>query len=750
MTGKKGMGRSPEKVISREKSKQQDPKALSKNRRVTASKLKPSQASVKKNSPASYLTGQVLPQILQEKVNEKWNACWPVSALRPIAVLDLICYILFIKKLEEKGLIISRNVRLDNIFPTKEEDELSWSVFKNLDGVALRKLFTKEKGITDLIKNYSGTNLQYSQFLKQPLSLSPTANLLTNVIDLIKIMEVEDAPVQAAIFDCLLNKTEIELHNCHAYSQDNIARFIVEMMNPTPADLILDPYAGLGFYLVQCVKHFKKKNSAYNNIFDENYFSRIYSGLESDPTRLRICAMNLIMNGIDSPALNVGNISLLQDETELPSLIISNLILENANNSNAANGNYVQKLVGGSEAGFMNLVMKKLRDDGRAAIVLPEYFLYNNSQEVSEVRKCMVADKLLEAVINLPHTGDELFSGACIIILNKLRNKKNDRVWFYKILHQPSATGIDNEKEPGVEGNMLSIDYDFVVAIIASWKNRGRSIEIERNEESFFVTVNEIMNRDYNLCFNEYRKGNKEDCFHFAEEPPVAKKEMPKRLILQMKIPPVFVKRNIRQTIRPVLHKISVSIVPALLFFLIATPAIEVLVGKKNNNDSPVSTKKMLQPVEKEVRRSFLPVDEKKSMPAILTPQQIKAILYDTSGIKHFDEPRGDQPMPSSDSIRQLANDEEDNSVAKEILAQGQKNDPSPGNFHVKYSVVDTTFFHDEPIAQSRRKTYLDPLNKNVLRSLQDKNGFIYIVYTNALGRTSKGWISKKDLRPLQ
>ena len=68
----------------------------------------------------------------------------------------------------------------------------------------------------------------------------------------------------------------------------------------------------------------------------------------------------------------------------------------------------------------------------------------------------------------------------------------------------------------------------------------------------------------------------------------------------------------------------------------------------------------------------------------------------------------------------------------------------------IQYIVTDTTFFHDQPDESTRRKSYLDPLNKNVLKPIQDKNGYIYIVYTNRFGRTSKGWINKKDLKPVR
>ena len=133
-----------------------------------------------------------------------------------------------------------------------------------------------------------------------------------------------------------------------------------------------------------------------------------------------------------------------------------------------------------------------------------------------------------------------------------------------------------------------------------------------------------------------------------------------------------------------------------------------------------------------------------------LSQQQIKAILYDTAGINHFKEQPNNQLPSQSDSASEL-NNEGDEKSQNDFESTADDGTQSYGkNLQVKYKVVDTTFFHDEPVTGSSRKTFLDPLKNNVLNSLQDKNGFIYIVYTNALGRTSKGWINKKDLKPLR
>ncbi len=68
----------------------------------------------------------------------------------------------------------------------------------------------------------------------------------------------------------------------------------------------------------------------------------------------------------------------------------------------------------------------------------------------------------------------------------------------------------------------------------------------------------------------------------------------------------------------------------------------------------------------------------------------------------------------------------------------------------IKYRVVDTTYFHNHPSISSVRKIYLDPHKNAILTPLHESNGFIYIVYTNKLKITSKGWIDKRYLARIE
>lgn len=83
-------------------------------------------------------------------------------------------------------------------------------------------------------------------------------------------------------------------------------------------------------------------------------------------------------------------------------------------------------------------------------------------------------------------------------------------------------------------------------------------------------------------------------------------------------------------------------------------------------------------------------------------------------------------------------------STSKTVASLASKQLSNPLAIRVQYTVTDTTFFHNQPDESTSRKTYLDPLNKNVLNPIQDKNGFIYIVYTNHFRANLEGMDKQK------
>ena len=124
---------------------------------------------------------------LQKKVDEKWDACWPLSQLKPVIILDLISYLFFFKKASENKLAFQESEKLPNsTFSIAEETEtLNWEVFKNLGSRSMHESFTQKNGVIDSLKNYR-RGVIFNEFIKGDLLLAPTPKTLANSVTLLK------------------------------------------------------------------------------------------------------------------------------------------------------------------------------------------------------------------------------------------------------------------------------------------------------------------------------------------------------------------------------------------------------------------------------------------------------------------------------------------------------------------------------------------------------------------------------------
>ena len=312
-------------------------------------------------------------------------------------------------------------------------------------------------------------------------------------------------------------------------------------------------------------------------------------------------------------------------------------------------------------------------------------------------------------------------------------------------INKKDADSIDTGKN---DVFAFTEEYDDVPDILTRWKNEkeetGRS-----TDKSFYVSVDEIKTNNYNLSFNEYRRIVKEPELHTPNEAYIPDKEnAPGNTIQKLAEPNIKIKLSAQ--VAPVKRRLSAIFVSVMVICIGALAFYFMYFKNKNDNAISTTTKYNVSPGKIKPEQPTHNLVTNTPVSGMLSAEQIKTILKDTTGIIHFQDQANDLSTSTKNPGKRLA---KHNNV---VTLVGKRPGKTPeagtsGNaLKVKYTVTDTTFFHDQPDESTRRKSYLDPLNNNVLNPIQDRNGFIYIVYTNHFGRTSKGWINKKDLRPLR
>ncbi|MEO8823999.1 MAG: N-6 DNA methylase [Ginsengibacter sp.] len=628
---------------------------------------------------------------LQESIDNKWKNCWPVSDLRPLALLDLISYLFFIKKSDDLALI-HQNVKtsgIDNFIYTKEIEDFTWSSLQNLSDREIHQLFIKENGVFGLMNNYAKLDSIYSDYFKSPLLIEPTPKLIFNAIEIINLIETNDKATRVKIVEYLFEKLNSSSKSSQAFIPAPILNLMVAIADPISDDNIFDPAAGNGSLLISAFKHIHSNNHSVLPSPANQLSEFKISGVESDVVHLRVAAMNMMLHGINDPGIYVTPHG--KTVKEKYSLIISSLLsAEEITTSENASAVFTER-----ESSLLNDITERLSSSGRAVVLVRQDLLQNGSSSILQLRKKLVDQYNLEGVITLDTKKDTLFSGAAILIFDK--SKSTDNIWFYK---WRTANKKTNKSSSDDENR----NYDMTEAahIMEQWKIR-KDLPVPSSAYCFYIPVDNVRSNNYNLSFNDYKLKR-------LLEPAglEAGKDIPGKM------------ETILAANKESLHE----------FFESGTPL----------------------PIEKQKRKvaSILVIV------FILIGVALAFIwTYSRQDGKNFmgksSSPAGNRldnnSKISGSKISNIPSASNDLVSFMDQSKGGNNSESKPGS--KKYTVINKAWFHSEPDSAKIKPLYIMPRKELVLTSQEEENGFVYVVYINANGETTHGWLDKKDLQPL-
>lgn len=625
---------------------------------------------------------------LRKNIDEKWNACWPLSTLKPIAILDLISYLFFFKKISGHILVSENSENKSNLGFTnpKERELITWSTFKTLDEQNMHIVFSCENGVLDLVKKYH-RHSAYEVFLKGNLLLSPTPKLLFNASAIIKLIESNDEKTKGSIIEYLLNKTEVNGQNGQAFLPEHLADLMVSIIQPKEIDWLLDPSAGNGNLLVNSLKYISKKNPEFSRNLANNFGSGRFVGIESDLTNLRIGGMNIILNGIPNPELKIFSSALNLDSitTEQPTVFVANLVFTAGDNKQGSEGNSLMEPTR-KEIFHLNFILKNSNPGTRAVVIIPDAFLYNIGTEIIKVRQEIIDNFKLEGVISVNDRTAPQFLGTGILIFSR-ETTPTDKVWFYKIESKVKSNKQNGDTENSNPDNSKDISgqQDDVMNIINQFRNRDSKTE-KKNPDFFYITADDIRSRNYNLSYNEYI------LFLNQEKPssPTESNSIEKRIgINQIKNQPLF----------PAAEKIPLPKKSYAKKIIVISIFSIIIIGGGF--------------------LSYWVFYLKKDFPFFTKPASIASKPKDSTISSSTINTKNTIQLPDSTNITST-----------------------------KYVVVTRAYFYSTPDSNARRDIYINRYSNTILTPIDEKNGFVYVVYINKRGESTKGWLNKKDLRP--
>ena len=440
-------------------------------------------------------------------IDKIWLTFHSGGVANPLTVIEQITYLLFIKGLDETELKnesddILLGIESKRIFD-KEHQNCRWSVFKDFE--ASRMFKTVQEEVFPFIKTLGNDRKSsYAKYMEEAIFLVPTPIVLQKVVTAIDKIDMKDRDTKGDLYEYLLSKLATSGTNGQFRTPRHIIRMMVELMNPTSKDVIVDPACGSAGFLVEAGEYLRKNEPDLFNYQDklEHFNNTMFYGFDMDRTMLRISAMNLMQHGIENPNIDYKD-SLSEDNEDKSkyTLVLANPPFKGSIDSERTSKDLLEVTkTKKTELLFLALFLKILKIGGRVASIVPDGVLFGSSNAHKSIRKEIVENHKLEAIISMPSGVFKPYAGVstAIMIYTKTGVGGTNKVWFYDMT--ADGFSLDDQRQPVKENDIPDI--------IERFKNREAEEEQnrKRTEKSFFVTKEEIAEYVYVLSINKYKE----------------------------------------------------------------------------------------------------------------------------------------------------------------------------------------------------------------------------------------------------
>ena len=438
-------------------------------------------------------------------IDRIWTNFWEGGVTNPLTVIEQITYLLFIKGLDDIDIAHEKSdhmlgIKTKRIFDERHQ-ECRWSIFKNYPAEKMYKIVGED--VFPFIKSLGNNkNSGYAKYMEDAIFIIPTPIMLQRVVTAIDKLKMKDRDTKGDVYEYLLSKLSTAGTNGQFRTPRHIIKMMVELMKPTPEDIIVDPAAGSAGFLVEAGEYLRNNR---NDLFltenlKEHFNNTMFYGFDMDRTMLRIGAMNLMQHGIENPNISYKD-SLSEDneDNNIYTLVLANPPFKGSIDSERTSKDLLNiTKTKKTELLFLALFLRILRTGGRAASIVPDGVLFGSSNAHKAIRKEIIEKHKLEAIISMPSGVFKPYAGVstAIMIFTKTGDGGTDKVWFYDM--KADGFSLDDQRQP--------IKENDIPDIIKRFNNRNSKEEQERarTEKSFFVPKEEIVeNVSTN---NEFRK----------------------------------------------------------------------------------------------------------------------------------------------------------------------------------------------------------------------------------------------------
>lgn len=484
------------------------------------------------------LTGNI-----RNQVDQIWNAFWSGGVSNPLSVIEQLTFLMFIKRLDDLHTVEERKAEdlgipmSRRIFPEGSDDKgepydnLRWSRFKHFEAREMMRIV--DEHVFPFLRQLGEEGSSYGTHMKDARLGFSNANLLAKVVQMLDDIPMDDRDTKGDVYEYMLGKIASAGTNGQFRTPRHIIELMVNLMAPQPGDTICDPAAGTCGFLVAAGEYLREHypQMLRNKESRDHFHNGMFHGFDFDSTMLRIGAMNMTLHGVDNADVSYRD-SLAEEHGSDAgdySLILANPPFAGSLDYDTTAKDLLKIVkTKKTELLFMALFLRLLRTGGRAAVVVPDGVLFGSSKAHKDLRRMLVEEHKLDAIIKLPSGVFRPYAGVscAIVVFTKTGVGGTENVWFYDM--EADGFSLDDKRTPLMDAAKLGARPAEALGedeharnnlpdILARWEALEAEAERPRTEQSFTVPVAEIIaTGSWDLSLNRYKEIEHEEVDHAA------------------------------------------------------------------------------------------------------------------------------------------------------------------------------------------------------------------------------------------
>lgn len=313
---------------------------------------------------------------------------------------------------------------------------------------------------------------------------------IINVVNEIDFEDTKESHAFGDIYETILKELQAAGSAGEFYTPRAVTEFMAKMIKPKLGEKMADFACGTGGFLTSWLNELRKQvvTTKDNEAVDNSIYA-----IEKKPFPYLLCITNMLLHDMENPNINHAN-SLLKNVLDYTDDDKFDVILMNppyGGHEDASVKGYFPDDLASSETAdlFMSVIMYRLKTDGRAAVILPDGFLFGNDNAKMSIKKKILTEFNLHTIVRMPASVFAPYTSITTNILFFDNSHPTKETWFYR-LDMPEGYKHFSKTKP------MKLEH---FQPVMDWWNDRKEIEVDGWDKAKKFTVQEIADNNYNL-----------------------------------------------------------------------------------------------------------------------------------------------------------------------------------------------------------------------------------------------------------